>query len=165
MEFVLKIIIVLLLVCIAALIAHLVVDSKKNSLNRMSFKESLDLTELPIITFYNNGNKYNFLLDSGANTSVINASTLSNMTYEIANETGTLYGMDGNKNKVVYANIALEYKGNNYEDKFQIVDMSNAFNNIKAESGVTLAGILGTNFFVKYQYILDFEEMAAYFSK
>lgn len=164
MEFVLNIVIVLLLVCIAALIAHFIVD-KKGCNYKISFRESMDLTELPIITFYNNGKKYNFLLDSGANNSVIDASTLNGMSYEIAKELGTLYGMEGNKSKVLYANITLKYKDNDYEDKFQVVDMSAAFGNIKAESGVNLSGILGTNFFTKYQYVLDFEEMIAYFRK
>ena len=58
MEFVLKIVFVLLLVGIAAIVAHFVDSArKKTSYDSMSFRETMDLCELPIVTFMNNGKK------------------------------------------------------------------------------------------------------------
>lgn len=51
MEFVLKIVFVLLLVGIAALVAHIVDLVRNKTKNSMSFRESMDLTDLPVVTF------------------------------------------------------------------------------------------------------------------
>ena len=42
---------------------------------------------------------------------------------------------------------------NNYSEKFQVVDMSSAFNAIKQDTGVTIHGILGNSFFENYGYL------------
>ena len=114
---------------------------------------------------FNNGSKLNFLLDTGANTSVINHSALDSISYKKEDGTGTLFGMEGNKIEVCYVTIPLEYKDKVYEDCFQVVDMSQSFNQIKSESGVTLHGVLGSMFFQKYQYVLDFKSLIAYSKK
>ena len=49
---------------------------KKNDTTTISFKEAMDLVELPIITFYNCNTKLNFLLDTGSNNSHINKKML-----------------------------------------------------------------------------------------
>ena len=45
----------------------------------MSFREALDLVGLPIVTFYQGDKKLNFLLDTGANLSVINKAALESV--------------------------------------------------------------------------------------
>ena len=163
---ILKIVIALVLIALLCVIINGIEKyCKVHNTSVMSFKESMDLTELPIVTFYNNGNKLNFLLDTGANTSVINHSALSSTSYKKEEGTGTLFGMEGNKIEVCYVTIPLEYKDKVYEDHFQVVDMSQSFNQIKSESGVTLHGVLGSMFFQKYQYVLDFKSLIAYSKK
>ena len=49
-----------------------------------------------------------------------------------------------------------------YNEKFQVVDMSYAFNSIKQSTGVNIHGILGNSFFEKYGYVIDFKELVAY---
>lgn len=163
---VLEIVGMLLAVIILAVIINGIEDyCKQRKRVDMSFKEAMDLVDLPVITFYNNGNKFNFLLDTGATMSVIDSNVLSNLSYKKLSDTGTVYGMEGNSIEVSYIKASLEYKGRNYEEDFQVVDMSAAFGHIKAESGVTLSGILGSNFFKRYQYVLDFESLIAYSKK
>jgi hypothetical protein len=43
-----------------------------------------------------------------------------------------------------------------------VVDLKDAFDNIKSEHGVTIYGILGSDFLSKYKYILDFKDNIAY---
>ena len=74
--FILELLITFTIVVFVALIVNAVEDHKRNGEPHMSFKESMDLVELPIITFYNNGKKLNFLLDTGANNSIINLSLI-----------------------------------------------------------------------------------------
>ena len=128
----------------------------------MSIKESLDLVGLPIVTFYQGHNKFNFLLDTGANNSVINESALEYMEHNILDTVGTLSGLDGKPIEVQYANIHLNYNDTTYDTEFQITNMNDAFENIKAESGIKLVGIIGNTFFQKYKYILDFDKLAVY---
>lgn len=159
---VLEIIGIMLVVVLLAIIINGVEDYRQKKRVNMSFKEAMDLVDLPVITFYNNGKKFNFLLDTGATNSTIDSNVLSSLSYEKLNTEGTLYGMEGNPIDVSYVKASLEYKNMNYEDEFQVVDMSPAFNRVKAESGVTLSGVLGSLFFHKYQYVLDFKELVAY---
>lgn len=163
---ILKIVVILLTVVILAIIINGVEDyCKQRKRENMSFREAMDLVELPVITFYNNNKKFNFLLDTGATLSIIDSNSLKQMNYIDLKETGSVYGMEGNKIDVNYVELNLKYKSQIYNDEFQVVDMSSAFNQVKAESGVTLSGILGSLFFKKYQYVLDFDNLIAYSKK
>lgn len=157
---------VICMVLVVGFIANTIMDSrKKDKQDRMSFKESMDLVDLPVITFYNEGKKFNFLLDTGATKSVIDSNVLSDFHHEKIDSTGVLWGMEGNTINVSYIKASLSYKDKFYEEDFQVVDMSDSFGKVKAESGVTLSGILGNSFFVKYQYVLDFNSLIAYSKK
>lgn len=163
MEFVLKIVFVLLLVGVAAIVAHFVdLTSKKTSYDSMSFRETMDLCELPIVTFINNGKKLNFLLDTGASKSVIHSGALEGLTYRDTNKSGDIYGIDGKRRDASFINMSIGYKGKDYDEEFQSIDMSIPFSNLKADFGVNLHGILSSTFFQKYKYILDFDELVAY---
>ena len=147
---------------IGCIIIQYLIERTSNKYTKISFKESLDLVDLPIITFKVGDKKLNFMLDSGANLSVINESALSNIEHTLTNKIGTIFGMEGNVQKVRYAELTLQYKNNIYTDEMQVLNMDNSFNNLKKESGVTVHGILGNNFFQKYKYVLDFKELVAF---
>lgn len=131
-------------------------------INSISFKESLDLTNLPIITFYVGKSKYNFLLDTGASLSVINKDIINVIEHSKSKETSTIYGMEGNTVEAECVDICLYYNEHKFEDLFQVVDLSGAFANMKMKYGVTLHGILSSSFFQKYKYVLDFDKLIAY---
>lgn len=140
--------------------------ANKDSYDKVSFKESLDLCDLPVITFINNDVKLNFLLDTGANKSVINYDTLTlPIEYNKSDKSGTIFGMEGNAQEVLYINMDISYKDRVFNDTFQVLDMSAAFDRIKKNDGVTLHGVLSHNFFQKYKYVLDFDELIAYSKK
>jgi len=163
MEFVLKIVFVLLLVGIAGIVAHFVdLCRSKNSYDRMSFRETMALCELPIVTFINNGRKLNFLLDTGASKSVIHSGALEGLNYKSCNRSGDIYGMDGKRQDASFISMSIGYKGREYDEEFQSIDMTAPFNNLKSDFGVNLHGILSSTFFQKYRYVLNFEELVAY---
>lgn len=128
----------------------------------MSFRESMDLLELPVVTFYQGDTKINLLLDTGSNDCIIDSNFLKNIEYKNLNIEANLYGMEGKENKVGVCIINLTYKDNNYEHSFLIQDMEAPFSAIKKECGVTINGILGSKFFNKFKYVLDFNELIAY---
>ena len=131
--------------------------------NKISFRESLDLVDLPIVTFKNNNIKLNFLLDTGSNVSYINKEVLSQLQYETTNRIDQFMGASGEVQVVNIIKMSLLYKDKkDYIEYFSIADLSKAFNAIKSENGVTIHGILGNSFFLTYGYILDFEEKSFY---
>ena len=164
-ETVLTYAVLLLFVILVAIVYNGIEEYNRKNETKMSFMESMDLTGIPVVTFINNGKKFNFLLDTGANYSVINSSTLNDIKYTSSSMTSKLFGMEGNAQEVNFATINLEYKNNKFTDDFQVVDMGAAFDKVKQSSGVTVCGILGSEFFRKYKYILDFNNLIAYIKK
>lgn len=133
-----------------------------SNIDRMSFRETMDLCELPIVTFTNNNVKLNFLLDTGCSMSVIHSKALEGLKYTDSNMVGEIYGMEGNKQLTSYINMDITYKDKDYNESFQVVDMSTPFGHLKAEHGVNLHGVLSSAFFEKYKYVLNYEELVAY---
>ena len=115
------------LVILAYLFARIVDTVRKRnkitSADRISFRETLDLTELPIVTFRNNDKKFNFLLDTGATNSVINKSALSDMVFNSTNKKDTIYGSDGNIEKVDIVSIDISYIDNIFYEDFYAKDL------------------------------------------
>lgn len=130
--------------------------------NSLSFSSSMDLVELPIVTFYSGHKKLNMLLDTGSSECILNSEVLDSLVYEEKEYQKPIMGMEGNvvMNKVVTTTIS--YSGLKFNHTFIAVDMSGAFGKIKEESGVTIHGILGSDFFSRYKYVLDFDKLMFY---
>lgn len=155
-------------ICLILIVAMIIVATElirrysKKYRTMISFRESFDLTGLPVITFTQGKNKLNFLFDTGATNSVIDSRLLEKLKYDkVEGATCDVYGMEGNVQSVNIVEIQLE-KNMVYSDLFQVVDMSSAFDSVKAETGVLISGILGGTFFQKYKYVLDYSEMKVY---
>ena len=163
MEFVLKIVFVLLLVGIAATAAYIVdLFRHKTVYDSMSFRETMDLTGLPIVTFRQGENKINFILDTGAATSLVDQKVLDFIKYTEIEGNKRTFGVDGNVHVMQQVGIVLSYKGKDYSEVFTVHDMSVSFGKMKSEYGVTIHGLLSSAFFERYKYILDFKELIAY---
>ena len=132
--------------------------------NIISFKEVFDLIGFPIITFNQNGKKFHFLFDTGTNHNVIDSNVLKYLDYENINteEDNTLSGMDGIRHKVNVCNITLYYKDQAYPFVYLSKDLKDTFDLFKKDFGIQLSGMIGTEFFAKYKYVLDFKDFIAY---
>lgn len=128
----------------------------------MSFMESLKLTGFPIISFENNKRFINLLLDTGSNNSIINTNTLKDLIYENLEGNSQVFGLNGEDQKGGYVSLPLGYKGKTYYMECLSINMEPTFTKMKQQFGVTIHGILGTDFFERYKYVLDFNEMIAY---
>lgn len=138
--------------------------------DKISFKETLELTELPIVTFHHidtqgNDIKLNFLLDTGANRSIINEGHLEKCDHRDLQAGNSLSGLDGIERMVCNTEIVLVYNKKLYKEVFQVSDMSTIFDRIKEETGATIHGILGNSFFNAYKYVIDFDTLVAYSKK
>lgn len=128
----------------------------------ISFKQGFDLTDMPVITLYQGEKRFNFLLDTGSNHSIIDLNILDEIEHEKTEEVTGLFGMEGHTKESCVCRISLYYKEKEYNFPYLIADMKEAFTKIKQETGVTLHGLIGSKFFNKYKYVLDFDELIAY---
>ena len=131
----------------------------------ISFKQGMDLTELPVITLYQKDKRFNFLLDTGSNDSIIDENILEQVEHELIDTKSNLFGLEGKKREVSMCNITMWYKDTPYAFTYVIHNMKEPFDNIKKETGVTLHGLIGSKFFNEYKYVLDFAELVAYSKK
>ena len=154
-------------ITIAAVLAvgftvNLCEDRIKKNNRKMSFKESMDLAEMPVVTFYQGDKKFNFLLDTGSNYSHISKEAAKEIEGEITDAKATVSGIGEGKTTGL-CKTTLSYKGAEYGIDLCITDhLTDAFAAIKAETGVQVHGLIGNQFFQKHKYVLDFEELVAY---
>ena len=161
---VLEVILFVVLAILIAIIANGVFEYHNSSKREnMSFKEAIDLTELPIVTFYNGKKKINFLLDTGSNSSHINKSILPSLNHKVLTKVESVVGIEGNPVNTMFCEMTITYKKQKFTDEFCISNLDDAFASIKEESGVQIHGILGSKFFEKYKYVLDFNSLVAYY--
>lgn len=128
-----------------------------------SFKDAINLTGLPILTFYQGEKKYNFILDTGSNVSYVDVS--SSMQKTIKEDEKDIALIEGSDQNCPIATVVMSCGDVVYEHDFRIVDYSLAFNTICAQSGVPITGLIGGDFMSKYNYCLDYCEYVAYTRK
>ena len=152
-------------VCVI-LIFNIVKDELKKEKTKISFKESLDLVELPIITFMNNDKKLNLLIDSGSDISYLCSKVISELNLTSEEEKVELNIITGIKSVDSICNkvkLNLSFKDNNFVEKFIILpELDQQFDNIKKENGVKIDGVLGNSFLSKYKYIIDYKDLSVY---
>lgn len=128
----------------------------------VSFAEAMDLVDLPIITVQNNNTKINLLLDTGSNSSYISPSILESLEYEKHKISNTTVGFGGGLNHTDGCVMKIKYKKSSFWDDFIIMQSDDVFSAIKQQSGVQIHGILGSRFFERYKYVIDFKNLIAY---
>ena len=154
----------IILVCLFGIIYWIytretnIVRIKKKEI--MEFKTSMELSGLPIITFYQGEKAYNFLLDTGSNVSYVNCkSDLKVVPTGIKDTFMGSSGVDAECEQVIVRFYRNEIK---YEHAMNSADLNTAFTELKKEYGILVTGLLGNDFFTKYRYCLDFKELVAY---
>jgi predicted aspartyl protease len=157
-----NIIFILLFICFICIFVYFLGKEYYRLKHAMSFKESMDLLELPVVTFYCGDKKLNFLLDTGSNTSYINSCLLEELPHTKLDSTKQVTTAGGIIGDNSMCTMEFYYNKKKYLDTFVALDLNEAFNDIKESNGVQLHGLLGSLFFEKYKYILDFKELKAY---
>ena len=160
------IILEILIVCVVTLIVASIVNAvedyhTRTSLIRLSFTDNMGKLNLPIVSLTNNGQSFNFLVDTGSTFSIVDSVALDKFEYSKKAEVGTAYGIDGKIIPVEYADIKLTSDKTVFEDSFQILRMD-AFDNIRETEGVEIVGILGSTFLKRYNFIVDFKDLIIY---
>jgi predicted aspartyl protease len=128
----------------------------------LSFKSAMELTNLPVVTFYSGKKKLNMLLDTGSSENIISKEHLASIYYTPTGRKTEIFGKDGIVTTDEVVNTTISYSGLKFDIEVLSTDMKDAFELIKKESGVTIHGILGSGFFTRYKYVLDFDKLMFY---
>lgn len=133
----------------------------------ISFKKSIVKSGLPLIKLTVGGERYGFLLDSGANVNWLDKDCLGNIpksAYELTSCEGIeSYGASGSievEDKVCDLNFS--YGNTKFKESFKVASLAQGFKVIEEETGYKLCGILGNEFFQEYRWKLDFDRMVVW---
>lgn len=160
------IIVILVVVIIAGIVNLVGVGDRKPKFDTISIRESMDLCNLPIVTFMNNGNKFNFVLDTGANQNHVSRSAVSDMVGEASDKQIQVQGFTGSAESNQGKFVDLIYKDRVFTTEvFVSPALDQSFAEIKKNLGVQLHGIIGSAFLKEHGYVLDFYDLIAYSKK
>lgn len=127
------------------------------------FKESMDLINLPVVTFMNNNNKLHFLLDTGSDDSFITSSVINLLNIKSSsNRVSNIQTGNGIISSMGMVTLDISYLDSSYENTFIVSDLDASFKSITDTRGIQIHGIIGSLFFRRYGYKLDFKKLAAY---
>ena len=120
----------------------------------------LNNTGLPIILVDIKGKNLCFILDTGSTCSLID-STVVEYFKDIVEPVGdySISGIEGTKHKVDMITLPFNFEGQVYKPKFCVKPLLGAFKSIEDESGIQVQGLLGTDFLLENQWIVDFRTL------
>lgn len=157
---------VFIIVSIFIIVALLLYSKRGNKRVQIPFRESMELVRLPIVTFKNGNTKLHFLLDTGSDDSFISSSVIKKVRVkQDIKKVTTIATGGGSINSKGIVVFDIQYKDKVFENTFIVSDLDEAFKAAVGNRGVKLHGILGSVFFEKYKYSIDFKEMTAYSKK
>ncbi len=128
---------------------------------KISLKNVLKLTHLPIIEVEVLNRHLSFIIDTGSTNSLLDAGIASSLE-EVMHYTGKhkLQGIEGNAILSSQGSLPLTFCGKEYQQTFCIMPLQAPFEAIKNDTGIEVHGILGTDFLLANKWVVDFEEEA-----
>ena len=138
-----------------------------NSKDTFSFEKFFNDINIPIVTLSSGGNKLNFLLDTGSTNSHISKKASKLLVGTVSNTSlscVTSMGTNEDINKAVYT--TLNYNNKEYTISLFInKGLDNAFSDTDRTGGITIHGILGSDFINKYSCVIDFNKYVVRYGK
>lgn len=121
---------------------------------------SISKVQLPLIIVKVKEKYICFILDTGSTCSLID-STVVEYFKDIVEPVGDYYinGIEGSKHKVDMITLPFIFEGQMYKPKFCVKPLLDAFKSIEDESGIQVHGLLGTDFLLENQWIVDFRTL------
>ena len=126
----------------------------------------LQKTGLPLIVVEINQQNLCFLLDTGSNKTLIDQRVYEFFKEQVeAVGSSTILGLEGNKLDTHIVKLSFKFEGHSYSTNFNVFDSTNAFGAIEKESDIQIHGIIGNEFFIENEWIIDFEKLMVYSGK
>ena len=130
---------------------------------KLEFRQDYANHQLPIVKLNFNGNRLNFLLDTGADINIINKDTFNSIKTEDVNvEKAALVTTGSTAVTSEKTILPFKYGNKKFEEPFRIMNMSEPFNYLLDKHQIQIHGVLGTDFFSKYKWSIDFDTMVVW---
>ena len=156
------IIAVIILMSICTIISTLIVYLYyKKYRYAFSFKETIDKTNLPIVSLSQGDKTFNFLIDSGATTSVLNEDTIKDLQHTPLQGKSEICGVGDNNCETYYVGVQLSAKKCNFIEIFEVCNIA-TFTYIEQCTNVKIHGLLGSPFLKRYNFLIDYNKNKAY---
>ena len=124
----------------------------------------LQKIDLPLILIEFQGVSLCMLLDTGSNNNYIDRRicNLFKEHIEKCEDENISYGIEGNKVKNERIKLTFKFEEELYTTFFDTLQENNGFKHLEKDEGIQIHGILGSMFFVKQKWIIDFAELKIY---
>lgn len=127
-----------------------------SGLKSISFKETYEKCNLPVITLYNDTYPLNFIIDSGASICVINKSVLKYLHYTEVKDKNVSVMTASEDVEGEAVKIQINDETNIEEVTFLVMNLDGQFKSISEQDGVIIHGILGNNFLEHKSALLNY---------
>ena len=143
---------------VVTIVCVLITRTERKLKYKFNFKDTIEKYNLPIVSLEHQGKIYNFIIDTGANQSMINASTLSEFRHEDINKDTTVSGLESKKKVCKQIYIEFEKEGHRFSDVFLTLPIPN-LDKMNKEHNSNIVGLLGNSFLRRYNCILNYVEL------
>ena len=117
-------------------------------------------TSIPFIKVKHNNISFNLVIDTGCTTSCIDKEVLDLLVHNVTNQAtdGIIYADGSSDDKVQIVEIPITIGDQEYVEQFNAVNFRAMSQQVKDTFGVTIRGLLGSEFLYKHSLILDFDK-------
>ena len=117
-------------------------------------------TSIPFIKVKHNNISFNLVIDTGCTTSCIDKEVLDLLVHNVTNQAtdGIIYADGSSDDKVQIVEIPITVGDQEYIEQFNAVNFRAMSQQVKDTFGITIRGLLGSEFLYKHSLILDFDK-------
>lgn len=117
-------------------------------------------TSIPFIKVKHNNISFNLVIDTGCTTSCIDKEVLDLLVHNVTNQAtdGIIYADGSSDDKVQIVEIPITVGNQEYVEQFNAVNFRAMSQQVKDTFGITIRGLLGSEFLYKHSLILDFDK-------
>ena len=117
-------------------------------------------TSIPFIKVKHNNISFNLVIDTGCTTSCIDKEVLDLLVHNVTNQAtdGIIYADGSSDDKVQIVEIPITIGDQEYVEQFNAVNFRAMSQQVKDTFGITIRGLLGSEFLYKHSLILDFDK-------
>jgi len=103
------------------------------------------------------------MLDTGSNRNIIDHRIYDHFKDKLkqSETSDEVYTLNGAA-RGIKIDVPFCFENHDYHEPFLCTDLTDTFDKINEESGIQIHGILGNHFFLKHNWILDFEKIEVY---
>lgn len=121
----------------------------------------LEKAGLPLILTTESPKNLCFLIDTGSTNDVIFDFVYQHFKdyFTPTSDSQNIMGIDGSFKNSFIVNADLQFDDLRYEAPFVVLEANNAINQVQAETGIQIHGVLGIPFLMDNKCLIDFDKL------